>query len=241
MGIQLLRNFQCRQRLGLLPTQFALPSAALLSEERAAALLAHQAFGYTTSSDEGGSCSNATAEGILRDGLAGSRDSAMVADLEARRAVLFPQLEELKAALAEEQLKTKEVGDMIQGRQQDMNSVVDEHATLSRDLSETKSRVLELARETDRLHAALQARGEAAGAMGDNDSTHQKLPGACEPGPTSADMAAARARHTARARLALHQVHLLRLSRENEQLRQRHDDALHVTAAAYPRGTGTVF
>uniref|UniRef100_A0A7S1WMQ8 Uncharacterized protein n=1 Tax=Alexandrium catenella TaxID=2925 RepID=A0A7S1WMQ8_ALECA len=208
-GRELLRNFQCRRDLGLLPGQP--PLAAVMPTERRTTLREHAAFGYDSGTSAAPEASSGTADAAL-------------AELEARREALQAQLAEIEGALEVERAKGGQVGEQIESMQEAMAATVDEHGTLSRSLAEAQSRSAELQREADRLQVALQERGESEEAPEEREPEPVRsadLARAGPEGPYAADLAAERSAKTAIERLALHRAFLLQLDDETRELRER--------------------
>lgn len=201
-GKVLLRNFQRRKELGLLPGHPPLLEA--MSAERRAKLQQHETFGYTVS----GLATSADQEAPVP-----ATDST-VAELEARRDALQAQLAELEEILAAEKAKSGEVGEGIQTMQEAMGNAVDEHGSLSRELAEAKARAAELEREKQRLQAALKARG------GSEKAEEAEAPApALKPPPEPA--ASERSAEVLAEKLSLHRAYLLQLDAETAELRRR--------------------
>eukprot|EP00747_Dinoflagellata_sp_TGD_P167359 gnl/TRDRNA2_/TRDRNA2_191608_c0_seq1.p1 gnl/TRDRNA2_/TRDRNA2_191608_c0~~gnl/TRDRNA2_/TRDRNA2_191608_c0_seq1.p1 ORF type:complete len:233 (+),score=73.25 gnl/TRDRNA2_/TRDRNA2_191608_c0_seq1:31-729(+) len=204
-GSELLRNFQRRQKLGLVPGQA--PLAAVLPPERCAALCAHEAFGYSSAAegDEAGGAGET-------DAAVSGADAASNAELEGRCSALRGQIAEVENELAKARTDAVEVGAQIASVQKEMEAAVDEHGTLTRAVAEAIAREADLAGETLRLEAALRDCGVSPKAAHDE----QALPPEAED-----DSASPRERATLLEKLRLHRAHFLSLEAENADLRRR--------------------
>lgn len=220
-GRQLLENFRRRKALGLLPSKpdarqrsavpRSVPAVAILTADRRAKLLAHDAFSY----------------GLEAEAAA---PSAQMLELAARREQLEEQFQELEGELGKASAATAEANERRAEVQTDKEIALEEHMALTRKLAEAQARSKELEKEHERLKSALQEHGDDG-----SEEPPAAEAEAAETPPSEEELANLRSEAAKVARqAALHRTYLLQLEEENRRLReaQKTDAAPHATAGA---------